>query len=82
LDLELPNQWLWDVIDEFIYQAQEFSQYSTKLRGKTEEELNHLKSNNGVRTDPASFCAFRFAHLFFCLVMEHPCRYQVFECLR
>lgn len=21
LDVELPNQWLWDIIDEFIYQV-------------------------------------------------------------
>jgi translation initiation factor 3 subunit L len=22
VDLELPNQWLWEIIDEFIYQFQ------------------------------------------------------------
>ena len=22
VDLELPNQWLWDIIDEFLYQVQ------------------------------------------------------------
>ena len=21
LDLELPNQWLWEIIDEFLYQV-------------------------------------------------------------
>jgi len=21
VDVELPNQWLWDIIDEFIYQV-------------------------------------------------------------
>ena len=21
IDLELPNKWLWDIIDEFIYQV-------------------------------------------------------------
>ncbi len=21
LDIELPNQWLWDIVDEFIYQV-------------------------------------------------------------
>ena len=25
IDRELPNQWLWDIIDEFIYQFQSFS---------------------------------------------------------
>lgn len=31
LDLELPIQWLWDIIDEFIYQFQSFCQYRAKL---------------------------------------------------
>ena len=25
--LELPNLWLWDIIDEFIYQFQTFAQF-------------------------------------------------------
>ena len=25
LDLELPNQWLWDIIDEFLYQVRQGS---------------------------------------------------------
>ncbi len=24
VDVELPNQWLWDIIDEFIYQASSY----------------------------------------------------------
>lgn len=28
--LQLPNQWLWDIIDEFIYQFQSFSIYRGK----------------------------------------------------
>jgi translation initiation factor 3 subunit L len=43
--LELPNQWLWDVIDEFIYQFQSFSQYRSKLSKKTEEETDTLRRN-------------------------------------
>ena len=46
--LELPNQWLWDIIDEFIYQYQSFSQYSSKLSKKTEEELESLQTNPKV----------------------------------
>lgn len=30
-DLELPNQWLWDIIDEFIYQFQSFCHFRAKL---------------------------------------------------
>lgn len=25
--LELPDQWLWELIDEFVYQFQSFAQY-------------------------------------------------------
>lgn len=25
--LDLPNQWLWEIIDEFIYQFQSFQQF-------------------------------------------------------
>lgn len=32
--LELPNQWLWNIIDEFIYQFQAFSQFRSKLAKK------------------------------------------------
>lgn len=32
--LELPNQWLWNIIDEFIYQFQAFSQFRSKLSKK------------------------------------------------
>uniref|UniRef100_A0A2K5C8J1 Eukaryotic translation initiation factor 3 subunit L n=1 Tax=Aotus nancymaae TaxID=37293 RepID=A0A2K5C8J1_AOTNA len=43
--LELPNQWLWDIIDEFIYQFQSFSQYCCKTAKKSEEEIDFLRSN-------------------------------------
>lgn len=40
--LELPEQWLWDIIDEFIYQYQSFSVWRSKAASKTEEELTSL----------------------------------------
>ncbi|CAG8451033.1 5274_t:CDS:10 [Paraglomus occultum] len=43
--LELPNQWLWDIIDEFIYQFQSFCNYRNRLRTKTEEEIALLRDN-------------------------------------
>lgn len=46
--LELPNQWLWEIIDEFIYQFQSFSQYRSMLSKKGPEELDVLKSNPTV----------------------------------
>ncbi|KAF0497015.1 RNA polymerase I-associated factor PAF67-domain-containing protein [Gigaspora rosea] len=43
--LELPNQWLWDIIDEFIYQFQSFCNYRNRLKNKTEEEIVLLRDN-------------------------------------
>lgn len=48
VDLELPNQWLWEIIDEFIYQFQAFSQFRCKLQKKTEEEIEILRKNPKV----------------------------------
>lgn len=45
ISLELPNQWLWDIIDEFIYQFQAFCQYRSKLKALSIEELTTLKNN-------------------------------------
>ncbi|KAJ3388141.1 Eukaryotic translation initiation factor 3 subunit L [Lobulomyces angularis] len=41
---ELPNQWLYDIIDEFIYQYQSFQQY-LRNKKKSKEELELLKKN-------------------------------------
>ncbi|XP_031474258.1 uncharacterized protein LOC116246492 [Nymphaea colorata] len=43
VNMQLPNQWLWDMIDEFIYQFQSFCQYRAKLKSKTEHEIALLK---------------------------------------
>ncbi|KAL1920317.1 uncharacterized protein VTP21DRAFT_1463 [Calcarisporiella thermophila] len=45
VNLELPNQWLWDIIDEFIYQFQSFCIYRNRLKNKSEEELILLRDN-------------------------------------
>ena len=47
--LELPEQWLWDIIDEFIYQYQSFSVWRSKAASKTEEELTSLGDSGQVR---------------------------------
>ncbi|KAJ1569964.1 Eukaryotic translation initiation factor 3 subunit L, partial [Nowakowskiella sp. JEL0078] len=39
INLELPNQWLWDIIDEFIYQFQSYCQYRSKTKNKSENEI-------------------------------------------
>jgi translation initiation factor 3 subunit L len=45
--LELPDQWLWDIIDEFIYQFRSFSHYRSHVKTKTDEELSVLSSDGG-----------------------------------
>ncbi|KAH8857464.1 Eukaryotic translation initiation factor 3 subunit L [Schistosoma japonicum] len=44
IDLVLPNQWLWDIIDEFLYQFQKFCSYRNRLKLKPEDEAQLLKS--------------------------------------
>lgn len=46
--LELPDQWLWELVDEFVYQFQSFAQYRARLQKKTPEELEALNTNNKV----------------------------------
>ncbi|PVV02333.1 hypothetical protein BB560_003219 [Smittium megazygosporum] len=46
--LELPNQWLWDIIDEFIYQYQTFCTFRSNVDNKSVEELEILKNNPNV----------------------------------
>lgn len=43
VNMQLPNQWLWDMVDEFVYQFQSYCQYRAKLKMKSEEELHLLK---------------------------------------
>ncbi|KAI8868015.1 hypothetical protein GQ42DRAFT_164425 [Ramicandelaber brevisporus] len=48
VSLELPTQWLWDIIDEFIYQFQNYSTYRSKLHKKTLEEITVLKNGLNI----------------------------------
>lgn len=47
--LSLPPQWLWDIIDEFIYQFQSFALYRSRPANKTDEELTMLGSEGGAQ---------------------------------
>ncbi|TFY78189.1 hypothetical protein EWM64_g5825 [Hericium alpestre] len=47
--LELPEQWLWDIVDEFIYQFQSFCVWRAKVKAKSDEEL--LMLADGARCD-------------------------------
>lgn len=55
VNLELPNQWLWEIIDEFIYhQFQAFSQYRCKVQKKTDEEIEYQAEPKGFGMCTAS----------------------------
>lgn len=48
VSLALPNQWLWDMVDEFIYQFQTFCQFRSRVKVKSDEELRLLKDQPHV----------------------------------
>jgi len=48
VQLELPEQWLWDIIDEFIYQYQVFCTWRSKVTTKTQDELMMLAEGGPV----------------------------------
>ncbi len=41
----LPVDWTWEVIDEFVYQFQEFSQFSSKMKDLSISDITLLKEN-------------------------------------
>lgn len=49
VELELPEQWLWDIVDEFIYQYQVFCTWRSKVSTKTQDELMMLAEGGSVR---------------------------------
>lgn len=46
--MELPDQWLWELVDEFVYQFQSFAQFRARVQKKTPEELEKLHAQNKV----------------------------------
>uniref|UniRef100_A0A183C6A0 Eukaryotic translation initiation factor 3 subunit L n=1 Tax=Globodera pallida TaxID=36090 RepID=A0A183C6A0_GLOPA len=42
VNLQLPNIWLWDIIDEFVYQFQTFCLYKANPSKRTAEEIEDL----------------------------------------
>lgn len=48
IDCDLPASWLWDMIDEFIYQFESWCQYRAKLKSKTPEEIEYLRENDSI----------------------------------
>lgn len=48
IDHNLPASWLWDMVDEFIYQFESWCQYRAKLKSKTPEEIEYLRENDYI----------------------------------
>lgn len=64
VNMQLPNEWLWDMIDEFIYQFQSWCQYRLKPSRMPAQELEALKACDNVRTTllcphSTTFCALK-----------------------
>ena len=38
----IPGTWLWDIMDEFLYQFNQFRTFRSKMQSKTEQELEYL----------------------------------------
>lgn len=45
VSLELPNQWLWEIMDDFVYQFQSFSVYLSKVDKMNTAELKHCQEH-------------------------------------
>jgi translation initiation factor 3 subunit L len=49
LDIEaLPSQWLFDLVGEFVYQYQSYSQYRAKVASKSEHEIALYQANVSI----------------------------------
>lgn len=48
LNMQLPNGWLWDMVDEFTYQFQSFLQYRGKAAGKSPQEIQVLTESSDL----------------------------------
>ena len=47
-EYELPASWLWDMVDEFIYQFESWCQYRSRLTMRTSEEIAFLRDSDGI----------------------------------
>jgi translation initiation factor 3 subunit L len=48
-NLELPDIWLWELVDEFVYQFQNYTQYRARLTDKSKDELEKLANPDNTR---------------------------------
>lgn len=48
IDYDLPPSWLWDMVDEFIYQFETWCQYRAKLKSKSPGEIEYFRENDYI----------------------------------
>lgn len=83
--MNLPNVWLWDMIDEFLYQFGLYTSIKGLVSERTTSEIEFLKANQDV-WDPA-----KVQHLFIeqisCMLIiyglnrdDFPCRLEQLRC--
>lgn len=46
VDIELPSQWLWDIVDEYIYQFESFNRFQTRL--KNQADIDRLAKESDI----------------------------------
>uniref|UniRef100_A0A7S1XB54 Eukaryotic translation initiation factor 3 subunit L n=1 Tax=Compsopogon caeruleus TaxID=31354 RepID=A0A7S1XB54_9RHOD len=47
-DVCLPASWLWDAVDEFVYQFEAWCNYRSKLKNKDEDDIAFLRDNGHI----------------------------------
>lgn len=48
IPLELPDQWLWEIVDEFVYQFQSYAQYRANLSSRSSSDIEIVNQKNEV----------------------------------
>ena len=48
VELFLPNQWVWEMINEYVHQFEQFCVFRSEVDQRTEEELRGLGDNTDV----------------------------------
>jgi translation initiation factor 3 subunit L len=51
-DFELPAQWAWDMVDEYVYQFENFCQYRDHCENLSADEVQQLKANADAWSAP------------------------------
>jgi len=49
-ELELPAGWMWDMVDEFVWQFQAWHQFRLRARGLSVDDVNQLQQEHNTNT--------------------------------